>query len=478
MSTLLIIAHDEWRYWRRSKLALVTIIISIVMALTSVVLTTISVADENHQRAHLQQQAEQTFVEQPDRHPHRMVHYGHYLFRNSTPLSTIDPGIDSYTGKAIFLEGHRQNSATFSNQQHSSQLTEFGPLSPAFVLQTIAPLLLILIGYSAISRETEAGTLSFLLAQGLSYWQLLLGKVAALFSVNLLVLSPFILGCLLAASHGESSAIIVTFILSYLVYLLVWTLFIVAISALTNSNNSSFAMLICCWLFACLLLPRIAANTTQYLVEQPSKIENDFAVKAKLRELGDGHNSADPAFLQLKANLLAQYQVEKVEDLPVNFRGIVAKNSEAELTKILNTFAKEQMQRELKQSTTNQLFAWLTPALAIRGLSMQLAGTDISSYHKFLREAEQVRYEFVQSLNKAHAEQLNYQTDINRYQDSQALQNARVSANNWQILNNFEFKPFNAEQRLTQSKLALMQLTFWLIILAVFLGLVGRKSQC
>ncbi|MDT1883647.1 ABC transporter permease, partial [Acinetobacter baumannii] len=63
----------------------------------------------NAQRAHYQAEANQEFEAQPDRHPHRVVHYGHFLFRPLNPLAAFDPGIDGYTGNTLYLEGHRQN---------------------------------------------------------------------------------------------------------------------------------------------------------------------------------------------------------------------------------------------------------------------------------------------------------------------------------------------------------------------------------
>ena len=95
------------------------------------------------------------FDAQPNRHPHRMVHYGHFAFRPLDPLAAFDPGIDAFAGSVIYLEGHRQNSANFADVRQSSLLLRFGQLTPAFVLQTLLPLLLIVLGAGIIARERE-----------------------------------------------------------------------------------------------------------------------------------------------------------------------------------------------------------------------------------------------------------------------------------------------------------------------------------
>jgi len=146
-----------------------------------------------------------------------------------------------------------------------------------------------------------------------------------------------------------------------------------------------------------------------------------------LRKLGDGHNSADPAFAKLKSNLLAQYDVESVEELPVNFRGVVATKSEENLTNTLNAYAETRMSRELAQSKRLDGFGILSPYVAINTASRTLAGTDLRTHHRFLREAEALRYEFVQGLNKVHAEQLNYADDLKRSSDAASEQRTRVS---------------------------------------------------
>ena len=146
MNSVLIIAKDEWRYWLRSNLAIYS---SLLFALLLIATSIITMVQIQSKAAHLNQdqvQAEATFVDQPDRHPHRMVHYGHYVFRTPMPLSLFDPGLDAVTGQAIFLEGHRQNTATFSESAASAELGGLAWLTPAMVYQIFAPLLIVLLG--------------------------------------------------------------------------------------------------------------------------------------------------------------------------------------------------------------------------------------------------------------------------------------------------------------------------------------------
>lgn len=468
------IAKDEWRYWYRSKLAITMIIMALTLAVASVIITHLALTHQAHERTHLQDKAEQAFTAQPDRHPHRMVHYGHYVFRTPSPLSGIDPGIDSYTGTSIFLEGHKQNSAMFAQQGQSSGLTRFSQLSPAFVMQVLAPLLLILIGYSMVSRERESGTLTFIIVQGVSLNFLMLGKFIALLVAGLLVLTPVIIGSAVALGQGEVLSVVSAFILAHGLYIIIWCALVMLVSTLSSKNSSSFAVLITLWITLCVVMPRIAASTASSVIESPSKLEADFDVIRHIRQLGDGHNVSSDDLAKLKSNLMAKYDVDDENDLPVNIQGIVAQNSEAKLTEVLNLFAEKRMDEELAQAEIARQFGWLTPLLSLRTASMMLAGTNLETHHRFLREAEKLRFDFVQDLNKVHAEQLSYYDDVNKYKNAETAKKAKVGAENWQILQSFSFTPDQASLRLSQSAQPLRQLICWIAVL-LFLAIRTRR---
>ena len=474
-SKVVIVAKDEWRYWLRSKLAMTVLAIGLLLTLSSVVVTAITMLELSHDRHELQSNAEQSFVEQPDRHPHRMVHYGHYAFRTPSPLSTLDPGIDAYTGNSIFLEGHRQNSAMFADQRQGTALTKLGSLTPAFIVQTLAPLLLILIGYSSISRERESQTLSYLLAQGTSGITLIAGKGLALLSVVGLIIAPLAVSALFTVSAGESLLAVTSFVVGYALYLTVWVLLILLASSVFSKNSSSFTALAFVWILLCIVMPRVASTTASTAVPSAGKIETDFAVKAELRKLGDGHNTNDPAFKQFKQSLLKKYNVNSIGELPVNFRGLVASESEAKQANVLNQFAEQRMQSELKQTQVSRYFGWVSPMVAIRTLSMIVVGTSIETHHRFLRETEQLRFDFVQGLNKIHIEELDYKDDMNRNADAAATKKARVSAENWQILQDFNFNVDSADVRAQRSVPAFLQLLLWIVVLVGGIKFVGKR---
>ncbi len=471
------IAREEWRLWLRSKVVVAAaLIVAILLAATSF-LTIERIAAEQSQRLDQQVAAEATFFAQPDRHPHRMVHYGHYAFRPPPPMAMFEPGVDAVTGQSIFLEGHRQNTAMFADTKAAADLGGFASLTPASLYQLLLPLLLIVLGHAMFLRERESGTLAVMLAQGQSGMSLALGKATALLAVIAILMVPLTGVAAYSVSLGESALAAFTLVGGYFVYLCVWGAVVLAASIIIKQRAVSLGVLIFAWLFAALIVPRFAINASSAVIDAPGKIESDLVMLAEQRKLGDGHNAADPAFQQLQAEVLEQYGVETIEELPINWRGVVASYSEAELTDLLNSYAEERMGLEARQSRMFDFFGLASPTIAISSSSRTLAGTDLATHHRFLRESESLRFDFVQALNQAHVEKLDYQVDINRNIDAASSRRARINAESWQVLDEFRFEPDSAATRLGRSSLTLAILLGWLLLAASLVVVSAKRVR-
>ena len=464
MSVTYQIAKEEWRHWRRSRLVLIATLIFTLLIISTAFLTASNISDVRHEREHQQIQAEETFKSQPDRHPHRMVHYGHYVFRTPSPLAVFDPGIDAVTGQSIFLEGHHQNTAMFADNRSKARAGGFGTLSAAKVYQLFLPLLLIAIGHAVLIRERENRTLGSLLAQGVTGTQILGGKALALFGFSLFLTLPALGLTILAITMGESLAVGVSIYLGYVLFLSVWLGLILCVSVYIKTRGLALGCLLIVWCAASLIVPRLGVATTSALLPMDGKFQTDMKMARDVRALGDGHNTSDPAFAKLKANILAQYDVETIDELPINYRGLVAETNENALTDLMNQYAGDRMQKEMQQSQTLRALSFLSPYVAIDFGSRHLAGTDLATHHRFLREAEAVRFDFVSALNDAHKNKLPYDIDIGRNKDEAGFRRARISADNWSELDEFRFGPDAATTRLSRAALPFGVLLIWSLL--------------
>ena len=454
----------------RNRVAAVAILLTLLLSIVAA-LTSIAHRDANaDMRARFQVEADTRFDGQPARHPHRVVHYGHFVFRVPPPLAAFDPGVDAFTGNSIYLEGHRQNSANFGDVRQSSLLARFGMLTPAFVLQILAPLVLIFIGFAVIVREREAGTLRQTMAQGLRAPQLVVGKLLALFTAAALLGAPgaLALGWLVMA-EGAPALPALVLASAYAVYLAIWTSLILFVSARASTSRGALLLLLSIWAAFAILIPRVAPDLAFAAHPTQTRLETDIAIQRDLRQMGDSHNPDDPHFAAFRQSVLDRYGVERVEDLPVNYRGLLAMEGERMSSLLFERYAEQLATEQRQQSHFALMAAAFSPTIALRDFSMRAAGTDLEAHRRFLTQAEAYRYSIVQQLNRLQAETLTYADDSNRNSDPDAARRVRIDTDNWQALPDFEYQAADPGAQLRSATPAALWLAFWLGLAGVLL---------
>ncbi|WP_375194989.1 ABC transporter permease [Sphingobium sp.] len=474
MSPVSLIARDELRLMRRNRVAVIAFALLVLLTLVAVVTSWGHQRAVAEVRARHQQAAEQAFDTQPNRHPHRVVHYGHFIYRPLGPLAAFDPGVDPYTGNSMFLEGHRQNTANFGDVRQSSLLIRFGQLTPAFVLQTVAPLLLIFLGYGAVARERERGTLRPLMLQGASCIQIIAGKVGALGLVAFLAGLPAMLGfALIAGQPGAQALPIAAIALGYGLYLALWVVLILLISAVTRRSRDALLALLALWTVVVVLLPRVAPDVASATIPLSNRLQTDIAVARDLRAMGDSHNPDDPHFAAFKRSVLDRYGVKRVEDLPVNYKGLLGMEGERMTSELFDRYAAQSNDAQARQNALVRGIGLLSPAIAVRATSMAAAGTDFAGHRRFLEQAEAYRYDLVQRLNRLQAEAVSYANDT--AEDADADRRKRVSAGNWRKLPGFRFRLPDDTSLAAAALPGLLVLAGWLAVATAALVFITRR---
>ena len=476
MNSARLIASNEWRLMRRSRVAQLAVLM--LLALTAIAtLTSLAHRDNSDAlRARFQAQADRQFDGQPARHPHRMVHYGHFIFRPLPPLAAFDPGVDAFTGSTIFLEGHRQNSANFGDVRQSSLLARFGQLTPAFVLQVLAPLVLVFIGFGLIAREREAGTLRVLAAHGMTARSLIAGKALALGGLAMVMLLPVVVALAwLVLAKGAPLAAAAVLALGYAAYLALWVIGIAAVSSLASNARTSLMSLLGIWAVTTILIPRAVPDIALAAAPLPTRLETDIAIQRDLRRIGDSHNPDDPHFAAFKARILKQYGVARVEDLPFNYRGLLAMEGEKLTSRLFDEYADRQFAEQRRQGAIATSFGLLSPAIALKSLSMTTAGSGLEGHWRFLKQAEAYRYAIVQQLNRLQAETLTYSDDSSRNNDPQAGRRVRIDPRHWHDVPDFAYRPASLGEKFRAALPGAASLLTWLVVGIISLRLASRR---
>ena len=478
MSQTWTIAGAELRLMVRSQLALIGVATLLLLSAIAAITSATQMAAAAHARAEAQIATDEQFKAQPDRHPHRMVHYGTYAVRPVGPLAAFDPGVDAFTGTLLFLEGHRQNSATFGAARESSDLVRFGQLTPAFVLQTLAPLLLVFLGFASVARERERGSLRALSAHGASAGAILSGKALALGCVALLAMVPALLALAWGAlRQPDEAGIALLTALAYGGYLLIWVLGITAVSSLSRSAQGALVTMIALWALIVVLVPRAAAGWAGIAEPLPSRVDTEFAIAADLRRIGDSHNPNDPHFAAFKAGLLKQYGVTRVEDLPFNYRGRLAQEGERITSQLFKDYGARADAIQKAQSERLAAMGLISPALAVRRASMVGAATDLGTHLAFMAAAEAYRYDMVQRLNGLQATAVASADDAARSRDPIADRRTRISADFWKEIPDFRFDPPSPAMRAAAMLPPLAMLALWIAASLGLLSVAARRLQ-
>jgi len=474
MNATRLIARDELRLMARNRVAVIALVLLFFLTLAAVLSSWSHQRGIAELRARHQQAAAAAFKAQPDRHPHRMVHYGTFIYRPLGALAAFDPGVDAFTGNSMFLEGHRQNSANFGDVRQSSLLVRFGQLTPAFVLQVVAPLLLIFLGFGVLARETERGTLRVLMLQGVSRGQLVRGKLAALGMVAAIVGLPAMIGFVAVIAQPETLVLPMAAIaLGYALYLALWVVLILLASAFAKRGRDALLALLAIWTVAVVLLPRVAPDIAGAAVPLQNRLQTDVAIARDLRRLGDSHNPDDPHLAAFKQSVLRRYGVTRVEALPVNYKGLLAVEGERLTSSLFDRYASASFAAQAAQNRLVDAIGVLSPTITVRALSMAAADTDFAGHRRFLEQAEAYRYALVQRLNRMEADDVSYADDI--AEDEGADRRKRIAADNWQQMPDFVFRPPSGAALATAALPGLTILGLWLALAALLLARVTRR---
>jgi ABC-2 type transport system permease protein len=348
------------------------------------------------QKQQVEKSERERWLNQGEKGPHSAAHYGMYIIKPDSGLSVLDPGLSDYQGAVLRLEAHKKNDTLFRSIQDSIQMQRFGDLNPAFILQTLLPLLIILLGFHSIAAERESGTLKQLLANGLDPKKFFTAKVLALSGLGLLFFAPVVFYITYALLFGDSFSVdrSALFIVSYGIYIFIWALLTLIVSSYARTSRSALIILLVIWALACLLVPKFAIEHAAH--QYPTQSSQIFQSKLESEIYTPDRQQA---IAQFKQDTLAQYNVDNVDELPFAWSGAQLQFGEQYTDKVFDRlFGQRQTQLE-SQSLHYQSAAIFSPFIALQTLSMSAAATDLAHHQLFNKAGEKHRRLIQATLN-------------------------------------------------------------------------------
>jgi ABC-type transport system involved in multi-copper enzyme maturation permease subunit len=187
--------------------------------------------------------------------PHVAAHAGTVLFRPLDSLTVLDSGVDPFLGTSVFLEAHRRSMLAHPSAQRVPAAGRFAELTAAITLQTLVPLLIVLLTTPAFAGEREHGTLRHLLSLGVSARAVLLGKAAGVTAPILGLVFPLMLMGVVAVSINAPLDALRAMLLAvaYVLYVFVWIGLGLGISVRSRSSHSALAAALALWIVGCFI---------------------------------------------------------------------------------------------------------------------------------------------------------------------------------------------------------------------------------
>lgn len=418
------------------------------------------------------------WLAQAPKNPHSAAHYGVYAFKPEPALSFVDRGVGSYVGALTWLEAHKQNDLKYRPAQDATAATRFGEWTAAAVLQLLVPLVVVVLGFAAFAGERERGTLRQLLALGVPPGRLALGKALGVGGALALLLVPGALlgagalvlagsggeGATAAAPAGDVAVRVLALAAAYLAYFALFAAATLAVSALARSTRTALVVLLAAWAANALVAPRFAADVARAARPAPTALTFNAGLERGLAANPEGPTS-EQRKAEFRDSVLKAYGVASVDSLPVNFAGLELAEGERHGDRVFDAAYGDLAATYRAQDRVRGALGVAAPLLAVRELSMALAGTDAEQFRAFQAAAERYRRALVGRMNDEMAHYSRTPDGFTRNADARA----------WATVPEFTYTPPRAAAVLAGAWPHALALGIWLAAAALALGVGVRR---
>ncbi len=356
---------------------------------------------EQHQTvAQLEREA---WTGQPDRNPHRATHFGQFAFRPPAPLGPFERGIHPYAGSGVYLESHVRHEPVLAPYLGTPPSSRMGFFDINAILNLILPLALAFLGARRIPYEARSGLLRILESEGASRSAILVGKTLGLWGVAFFCfdLPLFLIGVgwfswFLPAMIPHLFFLLVVCALYHLTISAV----IIGVSSYGRSEQGSVALTLGVLLGLNLFLPKALPPLSELLVQENGVGELRRNLYTMLSQAPDGHRPGGAEFEKIKESLLNQYGAKALEELPINYEGVILQVAEEKSSAIFQQVFRDQWDRFLRQEALTLALGAIAPALTQRVLAMHFSQTHLRDQIHFEDRVEKHRSDFVRELNQ------------------------------------------------------------------------------
>jgi ABC-2 type transport system permease protein len=348
------------------------------------------------------ERVQQEWAAQPPKNPHSAAHYGILVYRPRAPLQAIEPGVLPYQGAVTFLEAHKRNAPMLSPASVRAAESRYGGTRFSPMLQIAGGFLALVLGFLIGSREARRGMAALLKGAGVRGAPAVAAKVAITGALVLAAAAPSLIVAAFQIEGGDAMARYSILAGASLLHLFVLAAIGVAAGQLLGSARFGLTAVAVTWGLSVLIIPRIVDVAAEQLVPL-TQAQLAQTIKADFAKGPDGHgdSAANAAF---ERQILREYGVETVEELPINFDALLMQADEEYRGGVYDRRLAEAEALRERQDAIRKVSWVFGPTPAMLDLSVRIAGADADTQRRFDESAEVFRRDLVGRLNRHMAE--------------------------------------------------------------------------
>jgi ABC-2 type transport system permease protein len=223
------------------------------------------------------------------------------------------------------------------------------------------------------------------------------------------------------------------------------------VSAIATSSRQALVLLLAFWFTNCLLFPQVVAD----IGARVYPAIDGFELPAAVANAKGNLPPEDKLLPEVTKRLLAQYKVQKVEDLPIDPIRVVRIELDAEGDKIQEKIFNDMHDAYEKQDGVYQIGSIIAPMMAVQSFSMAVCETHFAHYRRFSDTAEVYRQNLVHLMDQADLSSEDAKPNSHRL----IVQNRAT----WAKVPPFEYSSPPLPWSLRRSSISILMLLFWFI---------------
>ena len=310
------------------------------------------------------------------------------VFRPPQVLSILAVGKDQTLGNRAEVSSGRIDVKTTGymgkyESLHNRYLSGFMRIDFAFVVRVVFSVMVIFMGYNAVSAEKVNGTLKLMLANNLPRDQVLLGKsVGGLLTIIVSLVFASLVSVLILLFHPSVSLtpadwyLIAGMIGASILYLAVFYLISLLVSVLINTPSTCLMVLLQLWIFLVIIYPTIGV----FLADKSYKMPGDTEIQRNKR-------AAAKPYVDEGNKLYREYSKKNPDhrnwdyDDPLLLKRAEAYNTAAEIKYRIDRDITNELKR---QAELAQTIALLSPAVLYDRVVLRYSRTDLKESESFI----------------------------------------------------------------------------------------------